>query len=151
MERASERGERAEAILAQHSALKLLRDQVSVVRRDIAAKFDTADQTEALSALYSRFRSIVDAIPRRASTAELTILRSKFEALEAELSKLLETKKNVPELSGTAAQFERHYYESLTESLLYPKNAKLNDLTARLPGSHPPASANGHSSRPLAS
>lgn len=149
IERASEIGQKAEAILAQHRALKLLRDQVSVVRREIAAKFGTAEQTEALSALFSRFRLIVDAIPRRASTAELTALKEKFEAVDAELTKLLENKENVPEMSSTGAQSERHYYESLTESLLDSKNAKLNDLTAQKPESHPSASAKGSSSRRL--
>lgn len=101
IERASEIGQNAEAILAQHRALKVLRDQVSVVRREIAAGFDAAEQTKALSPLFYRFRASVDAIPRRASCAKLTAIKSNFEAISEEIANLLENGKNAPEVSGT--------------------------------------------------
>lgn len=128
IERACEIAQKAEVILAQQRALKMLRDEVSVARRELAAKFETVEQTEAVSSLFSRFRSIVDAIPRRASLTELTAIRAKFVALNAEIANLLEIKDNVPDLSGTAAQIERHYYESLTESLLENKKKEKIDL-----------------------
>ena len=149
IERASEISQKAEAILAQHRALKVLRDQVSVARREIAARFDAAEQTKALIALFYRFRSSVDAIPRRASFAELTAIKTKFEAIGAEIANLLDNSKNSPKVSGTGAQSERHYCESQTESLLDSKNAKLNDLEAQMPETDQPASTKCSSSRQL--
>ncbi|GLU29862.1 replication initiation protein [Brucella sp. NBRC 12950] len=149
IERAPEIAQKAETILARQRALKMLRDEVSVARREIAAKFETADQTETLSALFCRFRTIVDTIPRRASAAELNSIKANFEAIHSELTNLLENNENDPEISGTAAQSERHYYESPTESLLDSKNVKLNDLTEKMLETDQPASSPVTSSQQL--
>ncbi|MGW6780954.1 plasmid replication protein RepC [Brucella pseudogrignonensis] len=149
IERASEIAQKAESILARQRALKLLRDEISVARREIAATFETTDVTEPLSALFCRFRMIVDAIPRRASAAELIAIKAEFDTIQAELTNLLINIDNAQEISGTAAHNERHYNESLTESLLESKNENLNDMTAHMPDTSSRASIENSPSKPI--
>lgn len=62
----------ADKVLSDQKTLKRLRDEVSVIRRDIASAFsensDASDRLcEGLDTLFTRFRSVVDAISRRAA------------------------------------------------------------------------------------
>ncbi|UVV70954.1 plasmid replication protein RepC [Brucella anthropi] len=141
LDRASEIAAIAEKILADQKALKRLRDEVSVMRRDMAAAFtDRAEETgelgEYLEALFVRFRAVVDAIPRRASLDELSAIRVNFEAIRGELAIALKTIEIVPEMSGSDAQYERQHNESLPESLFESQNSKkiiLNAPSAETP------------------
>lgn len=135
LDRASEIATIADKILADQKALKRLRDEVSVMRRDMAAAFaDRAEEAdehgERTEALFVRFRAIVDAIPRRASLDELSAIRANFEAIRGELAIALKTIEIVPEMSGSDAQNERHHNESLPESLFEFQNGKKIDLNA---------------------
>ncbi len=135
LERASEIAAIADKILADQKALKRLRDEVSVMRRDIAAAFadstkEPGELSERLEALFIRFRAVVDAIPRRASLDELSAIRANFEAIRGELAIALKTKEIVPEMSGSVAQYERQHSESLPESLFESQNDKKIDLNA---------------------
>ncbi|MBB4096144.1 replication initiation protein RepC [Ochrobactrum pecoris] len=135
LERASEIAAIADKILADQKALKRLRDEVSVMRRDIASAFaDKAEEAgehgERIEALFVRFRAIVDAIPRRASLDELSAIRANFEAIRGELAITLKTIEIVPEMSGSVAQYERQHNESLPESLFESQNSKKIDLNA---------------------
>ncbi|MGO1164258.1 plasmid replication protein RepC [Brucella sp. C7-11G] len=146
LDRASEIAAIAEKILADQKALKRLRDEVSVMRRDMAAAFtDRAEETgelgECLEALFVRFRAVVDAIPRRASLDELSAIRVNFEAIRGELAIALKTIEIVPEMSGSVAQYERQHNESLPESLFKSQNGKkivLNSPSAETPVSVKP-------------
>ncbi|WP_273772537.1 plasmid replication protein RepC [Brucella intermedia] len=129
VERASEITKIADKILADQKALKRLRDETSVVRRDIASIFtDSADETgklcERLEPVFVRFREVVDAIPRRASLAQLSAIKANLEAIRDELTITLKTKETVPEMTGSAAQFGRQHSESLPESLFESQNGK---------------------------
>lgn len=135
LKRASEIAAIADKILADQKALKRLRDEVSVMRRDMAAAFaDKAEErgelSECLEALFVRFRSIVDAIPRRASLDELSAIRANFEAIRGELAIALKTIEIVPEMSVSVAQTERQHNESLPESLFESQNGEKIDLNA---------------------
>ncbi|MBB5704476.1 replication initiation protein RepC [Ochrobactrum daejeonense] len=135
LDRASEIASIADKILAEQKALKRLRDEVSVMRREIALAFsDNIDETsslcESLEGLFVRFRSVVDAIPRRASLDELTIIKANLEAICDELAIALKSMEIVPEMSGSAAQSERQHNESLAESLFESQNSKKIDLKA---------------------
>ncbi|MCI1002742.1 replication initiation protein RepC, partial [Ochrobactrum sp. C6C9] len=135
LKRASEIAAIADKILADQKALKRLRDEVSVMRRDMAAAFaDKAEErgelSECLEALFVRFRSIVDAIPRRASLDELSAIRANFEAIRGELAIALKTIEIVPEMSVSVAQSERQHNESLPESLFESQNGEKIDLNA---------------------
>ncbi|WP_408914429.1 plasmid replication protein RepC [Brucella pseudogrignonensis] len=135
LDRASGIAAIADKILADQKALKRLRDEVSVMRRDMAAAFaDKAEETgelgECLETLFVRFRAIVDAIPRRASLDELSAIRANFEAIRGELAIALKTIEIVPEMSGSVAQYERQHNESQPESLFESQNSKKIDLNA---------------------
>ncbi|WP_433762944.1 plasmid replication protein RepC [Brucella anthropi] len=146
LDRASEIAAIADKILADQKALKRLRDEVSVMRRDMAAAFadkaeETGELSERLQALFVRFRSIVDAIPRRASLDELSAIRANFEAIRGELAIALKTLEIVPEMSVSVAQSERQYNESLPESLFESQNGEkivLNAPSAETPVSEKP-------------
>jgi replication initiation protein RepC len=129
LDRASEITTIADKILADQKALKRLRDEVSVIRRDIAASFaDNSNASDDLCAgiqeLFARFRAVVDAIPRRASIDELAVIRANLEATRAEMAIILNNKENVPKMSGSVAQSERQHNESLPESLFESQNGK---------------------------
>ncbi|WHS33947.1 helix-turn-helix domain-containing protein [Brucella sp. NM4] len=118
LQRASEIAAIADKILADQKTLKRLRDEVSVMRRDIASAFadkteETGELSERIEALFVRFRAIVDVIPRRASLDELSAIRANFEAVRSELAIALKTNEIVPEMSGSVAQIERQHNESL--------------------------------------
>lgn len=135
LDRTSEIAAIADKILADQKALKRLRDEVSVMRRDMAAAFaDKAEEAgelgEALEAMFVRFRAVVDAIPRRASLHELSAIRADLETIHDEMAIALKTLEIVPEMSGSVAQYERQHNESLPESLFESQNGKKIDLNA---------------------
>lgn len=122
LDRASEIAAIADKFLADQKALKRLRDEVSVMRRDMAAAFadraqEIGERGERIEALFIRFRAIVDAIPRRASLDELSAIRASFETIRGELAIALKTIEIVSEMSGSDTQYERQHNESLPESL----------------------------------
>ncbi|MGN7963628.1 plasmid replication protein RepC, partial [Brucella sp. 22210] len=135
LDRASEIAVIADQILADQKTLKRLRDEVSVIRRDLASAFadmvqKTGEPGECLEALFVRFRTVVDAIPRRASLDELSAIRAALEAIRGEMAITLKTIGIVQEMSGSVAQYERQHNESLPESLFESQNGKKIDLRA---------------------
>lgn len=135
VDRAEEITTIAEKILADQKLMKRLRDEVSVLRRDIASSFaETAEEAGKhrvdMEGVFVRFREVVDAIPRRPSPAELSAIKAQLEDIRDELTIALKTNQNVPESSGSDAQSGRHHYESQTESLFESQNGKKIDLIA---------------------
>lgn len=127
--RASEITETANRNLEEQRVIKRMRDEVSVIRRELAAAFDQHTGTTA-DGLFIRFREVVDGIPRRASWAELTAIRTSLEVIQSDLAIILKNNNNAQELSANDAQIEQHNIESLSESLLEDKGQKL-DLKER--------------------
>ncbi|WP_235813561.1 plasmid replication protein RepC [Brucella anthropi] len=145
LDRACEIATVADQILSDQKALKRLRDEVSVIRRDIAAAF--ADNTDVsgnlsvdLQEMFVRFRDVVDAIPRRASVDELTVIKANLDAIGDDVAITLNNMENVPEVSGSVAQSERQHNESLPESLFESLNGKKIDL--KVPSSESPVAVN---------
>ncbi|KAB2699930.1 plasmid replication protein RepC [Brucella lupini] len=135
LDRASEIAAVADQILNDQKALKRLRDEVSVIRRDVASAFAANTDVSGnlcadLHEMFVRFRDVVDAIPRRASFNELTVVKAKLDAIGDEVAIALNNIENVPELSGSVAQFERHHNEYLPESHFESQNSKKIDLNA---------------------
>lgn len=156
LDRASEIAGIADKILAAQKALKRLRDEVSVMRREIASAFSenadaSGDLIEGLKGLFVRFRGVVDAIPRRASLDELTIIKVNLTAIYDELTIALKTKEIIPEMSGSVAQSERQHNESLPESLFESQNGKKIDLKASSSEATVPESLDENSIRVLPS
>lgn len=140
LNRASEISAVADQIISDQKALKRLRDEVSVIRRDNAAAF--ADNTDvsgnlcaSLQELFVRFRNIVNTIPRRASFDELTGIKATLEAIGDEIAISLKNIENASKMSGSVAQSERQHIESLPESLFESSNAKNIDLKVPSPES----------------
>lgn len=123
----------AERIVADQKAIKRLRDEVSVIRREIASGFtEISPETRSsdLEGLFIRFREIVDAIPRRATVHKLQAIKANLEAICSELDNLLKNNDIAEEMSASDAQIERHHYESLPESLFESKSVQKIDLKA---------------------
>ncbi|MFC0246598.1 plasmid replication protein RepC [Falsochrobactrum ovis] len=119
LEKASEIAQAAGRIQAEQRALRKLRDEVSIIRREIAAFFNeetNSPRSPEFEALFLGFRAVVDAIPRRPSLTELNAIKAELNALVLELDKALNNNDNTNEMSATDAQNERRYIESLTES-----------------------------------
>jgi len=131
--RSIEIAQAAERIVADQKVMKRLRDEVSVIRREIASDFaETAPDAHSddLEGLFLRFREIVDAIPRRATVQELQAIKANLEAICSELDNQLKNNDIAEEMSASDAQIERHHYESLPESLFESKSGHKIDLKA---------------------
>lgn len=136
LQRSSEIIQAAEQITSDIKATKRLRDEISVVRRELAMTFaeisPEANSTE-LKALFSRFRDIVDALPRRATGEKLQTIKTKFDAIHLELYNILNSNDIAEKMGGTDAQFERHHYESLQESQYINNKIQNVDLVLSKP------------------
>lgn len=133
LDRASEIAAIADKVVHEQKTLRRLRDEVSVIRRDIASIFaDAADETGKLSVRlveeFARFRDIVDTIPRRPSLPQLVAIRANLETVRKELVISLKTNDIASETSGSDAQFGRRYNESQPESRYKYQNIKKSDL-----------------------
>jgi len=110
----------AEAIIDEQRAIKRLRDEITVIRKEIAKGFTDA-AVEPSDDLYVHFLDIVTVIPRKASLIELKAIKANLDAIISDLSIALKNNENATELRGNDAQFERHI-ESLSESHLKDQN-----------------------------
>ncbi|GAA5624736.1 hypothetical protein Brsp04_04638 [Brucella sp. NBRC 12952] len=130
--RASEIRQVADRIQDEIRAVKRIRDEVSVLRRALAQTFNETGDKIA-DRLFAQFRNVVDSIPRRASVAELTIIKASLEAITSELAIALKNNDNAKDLSANDAQNERQQRESLTESHLKENNdfSVLKETTSR--------------------
>ena len=126
----------AECIVVDQKVMKRLRDEVSVIRREIASGFAeiTPDAHSGdLEGLVLKFRAIVDAIPRRATVQELQVIKTKLEAICSELGNQLKNNDIAEEMSASDAQIERHHKESLPESHFESRSVQKIDLEANSP------------------
>lgn len=133
----------AERIVADQKVIKRLRDEVSVIRREIATGFaEIAPDalSDDLEDLFLRFRVIVDAIPRRATVQELQAIKTKLEAICSEMDNLLINNDIAEKMSASDAQIERHHNESLPESLFESKSSQKIELKANSPEKQEPVS-----------
>lgn len=133
LQRSTEIAAKADKILSDQKVLKRLRDEVSVIRREIASVFSNQEEGSndaggSLGTLFIRFRNIVDAIPRRASCSDLECSKTNLEAIRDELSIALKNMEIDPQMSGNVAQIERQHNDSLQESLIESKNIERIDL-----------------------
>jgi len=109
----------AEKVKADKSLLRELREQLTLLRRDIAKTLAYAlDQRleGPWSDISTVFRTVVDTIPRRANADELNVLIQKLNEIYAAVDKTLKNNEKVQKMSGRESQNERHYYESKPDS-----------------------------------
>lgn len=134
--RAEEFREAAERIRAEAGALKLMRERITLQRRDITKLIEVALEEGApgdWTGLWGRFRRVVDAIPRRASAIELEPLVEALDAVRLEVDKLLENFMNDQNMSGNESHNERQYSNSNTESQFELEPALEKSGAAALP------------------
>jgi hypothetical protein len=109
----------AAAVEAEARAIKLARERITLCRRDIAKMIATgieegvptrrvgqgpADWAE----VHAGFRSIVEAIPRTATRAQLEAAAEELSQLADDVLNLLETHVKTRDMSGNESRSERH-------------------------------------------
>ena len=117
--RAEEFHAAAERVRADNRALKLMRERITLQRRDIAKLIEAAIEERApgaWQALWTRFRAVVDQLPRKASILELEPLASELDAIRDEVDTVLKKFMNVTNPSGNESQNEPQQSNSNTDS-----------------------------------
>jgi replication initiation protein RepC len=117
--RAAEFQQAADQVRAESQALKLMRERITLHRRDIHKLVEAAIEERApgdWGAVWRRFRAIVDAIPRRADLPTLGGIVADLAALHDEVDMMLESFMNSTNPSGNESQYERQQSDSNTDS-----------------------------------
>ncbi|KQU74502.1 replication initiation protein RepC [Aminobacter sp. DSM 101952] len=116
--RAEEFERMAEAVRAERRALQLLRERITILRRDIA-KMISFGLEEGIAAdwqrLHLEYRGIVAQIPRTASRLELEPVATELAALAQEVRNALESHVKSQKTSANESHFERHIQNSNTQ------------------------------------
>ncbi|MER8950669.1 plasmid replication protein RepC [Mesorhizobium sp. M0809] len=110
----------AERVRAHNRALRLMRERITLHRRDIQKLVEAAVEEDVpgdWGGLWKRFRAVVEAIPRRASVVELEPIVGDLAALHDEVDKLLEVHMKSTNPSGNDYQNERQQSDSNTDSI----------------------------------
>lgn len=101
--------------------LKLLKERVTLLRRNIAKLVELG--MEELPQLdwnshYGRFRMVIEGLSRRSTAPDLELAIDGLECIEAEILSLLENKVNSQKTSANESHFERHKHNSNTQPKL---------------------------------
>ena len=119
----------AEEVLAEERALKLVRERISLCRRDIAKMIATgieggvptraegqgpADWAE----IHSLYRTMMDRVSRTAGVEELRPISDELSMLAGEVLNLLERHVKSTGLSGNESQIEQHIQNSNPNTLI---------------------------------
>ncbi|MER9070039.1 replication initiation protein RepC [Mesorhizobium sp. M0902] len=118
--RAQEFEAAAERVRADNRALRLMRERITLHRRDIQKLVEAAVEEDVpgdWGSLWRRFRAIVETIPRRARIAELEPIVADLAALRDDVDKLLEIHMESTNPSGNESQSERQQSDSNTDSI----------------------------------
>lgn len=117
--RAEEISAAAEQVRADNAALRFTRERVTLQRRDIYKLIEVA-LAEGIAGdwkvLWSRFRAVVDVIPRRATLGQLEAVLADLSAIREEVDKILNFNNNDENISGNDAHSDRQQSESNTDS-----------------------------------
>jgi replication initiation protein RepC len=95
--RADEFSEAAERVRMDNRALKLMRERITLHRRDISKLIEAAVEEDVpgdWGAIWRRFRAVVDAIPRRAAIADLEPIVADLAVIREEIDILLNSHMN---------------------------------------------------------
>ena len=128
--RAPELETAAEQVRAGKTALREMREQLTLLRRDITKLVEFAAEEQLAGNwqdIRHRFRLIVDSIPRRAEQEELAALVESLQAIRAEIDNTLKIHQNVQNLRGNESQNERQQIESNPDSHFEKATAEFID------------------------
>ncbi|RWO40120.1 plasmid replication protein RepC [Mesorhizobium sp.] len=119
--RAQEFEAAAERVRADNRALRLMRERITLHRRDIDKLIEAAVEEDVpgdWGGLRRRFRAVVETIPRRARIAELEPIVAGLAALRDDVDNLLEIHMEFTNPGGNESQSERQQSDSNTDSIL---------------------------------
>lgn len=109
----------AEEVRAENRAIALLREKITLTRRDIVKMIETGLE-EGVSGdwdgAYERYATLSGRYGRRLSRADLEALAGELAALATEIHKRLETHIKAQNMSGIESQTERHIQIQTTDS-----------------------------------
>ncbi|MEN5278670.1 plasmid replication protein RepC [Brucella sp. TWI432] len=111
----------AEKVKADKTLLRELREQLTLLRRDIAKTLEYAVEQKldgSWTDISTVFRTVVDIIPRRASAQELLVLIKKLNEIYATVDNALKNNEKNQNMGGRESQNERQYYESKPDSYI---------------------------------
>lgn len=119
--RAEELQQAAESVRAASMALRLVRERITLHRRDIAKLIEIA-VTENVpgdwGSIWRRFRALVDALPRKASLGVLEPILGDLAALHEEVAKSLEDHINTENMSGNESRYGTQQQNSKPDSTI---------------------------------
>lgn len=119
--RAAEFSAAAERVRAENRALKLMRERITLHRRDIGKLIEVAVEEDVAGdwqGLWRRFRVIVEAIPRRATLPDLEPIVAELAAIREDVDMLLNLHMNVENMDGNESHIERQQSDSNTNAIL---------------------------------
>lgn len=117
--RAQEFQQAAERVRAETRALRLLRERITLYRRDIGKLIEAAVEEGVPGdwpGLWRRFRQIVERLPRRAASSDLEPFVTDLAQLRDEIGKILNLHINAENPSGSESQTERQQSDSDSNS-----------------------------------
>lgn len=126
----------ADRIRAENRALKLMRERVTLYRRDIYKISEAAMEEGAAGdweGLWSRFRAVVDAIPRRATAAQLEAIVGDLAEIREDIDTMLGKLANTENMDGNAGHIGRQQTKSKPNSYfeLEPAFENAGEATAK--------------------
>jgi replication initiation protein RepC len=119
----------AEEIRAEERALKLVRERITLCRRDIAKMIATGIEENVpvrpgrrvlgdWQGVFTLYRSMLARIPRTATRLELEPIAEELSLLADEILILLETHAKTLNMNANESQFDRHKQNSNPDSLI---------------------------------
>ena len=119
----------AEAVRAEERALRLVRERITLCRRDIAKMIATGIEESVpvgkigrglseWSDIHGLFRGLLDRIPRTAAREELEPIADELSLLADEILSLLETHVKTKKPISNESQIERHIQNSNPQDLV---------------------------------
>ncbi len=140
----------AEEVRAENKAVRLLRERITLLRRDIVKMIATGLEEGVpgdWQGLHLRYAALSSRFVRNLSRADLEALAGELAALNVEIQKALESHVNLQKKSANDAQNGRHIQNQITNSFdLEPSLQQGRDETLQ-PNDQgsPPRSANANS------
>jgi replication initiation protein RepC len=117
--RAEEFGDAAAKVRSDNRALKLMRERITLQRRDIGKLIDAAIEEDAPGAwedLWRRYRAIVDRLPRKATVDDLQPFAANLDELRDEIDNALKKLIKAENPSANESQNEPQQSDSNTNT-----------------------------------
>lgn len=117
--RAQEFDAMADAVRTERLQLKLMKEKVTLLRRDIVKLIELGFEEMPdidWNGHHTVFRGVIDDIPRQATIRDLEPIVDGLECIQLEISKLLQDKLNSTQTSAKESHSERHKQNSNTQS-----------------------------------